>query len=146
MAYPESLIEIGRQNLQERGQIGFGCEVIFNSAIRLLKDKGKIQWIPSYNPFVIYRVLTYNVNSQEPPVRVSLMAGANLRKARSVWMRVEGLDEWLRVKRKVRNGEETYSGEIRDHGHSFRLRLDKALGYVKAINQLSAELSQQQAS
>ena len=146
MAYPESFIERGRQNLQEKGQIDFGCEVIFKSGIELLKDKGKFQWIPSSNPFVNYRVLTYTVNSQEPPVTVTLMAGANLRKARSVWMGIEGLDEWLCVKRKVGDGKGTYSGERRHHGHGFRLDLNDTLGYLKAITQLSTELSPQQVS
>ena len=75
------------------------------------------------------------------------MAGANLRKARSVWMFIEGLDRGLRVdKRKVRDGKETYSGETRRSGYGRDLGLTEALGYLKAIEQLSTELSQQQAS
>jgi len=144
MAYPESFIEKGRRSLQEKEQRANTCEVIFNSAINLLGSNG----YPFRESILLkYQCLTHTVNSQEPPVTVTLMAGANLRKARSVWMFIEGLDRGLRVdKRKVRDGKETYSGETRRSGYGRDLGLTEALGYLKAIEQLSTELSQQQAS
>jgi len=141
MATPESTIEIGRRILQEREQLANTCQEIFRNTIEILGDKGTIRGIAPLK----FRSLTCTVNSTEPPIAVRLyVGGANLARASSVRISVEGINEVLCVERKVKKGKEIFSGKIQPNvypRYSRNLDLREASGYLAAIKQLTKELS-----
>src|SRR3990167_4621142 len=94
-------IEQGRQAIREKELIQADTRIIFDTAINLLRSNGK-----HYRDFVAFKHtgISHTVNSAEPPVNFWVSAGANLDKARSVWLTVQGHGFWLRI-RKIGSGD-----------------------------------------
>ncbi|KKU49583.1 MAG: hypothetical protein UX73_C0032G0004 [candidate division WWE3 bacterium GW2011_GWC1_47_10] len=136
-------IEGGRQNLRQLEAIKTANEEIFNTAIDLLREHGS-----PYKEMLLfrYRVIEHTVNSREPSVKVVIAAGANLDKARSVYLEVEGQNP-IQVYKKGRKGHTRFKGVYYTNSLSnmeFTRVPDRAVqlisGYSRVLGLLGKEL------
>ena len=132
-----AFIEQGRQNLREREAIGVTCKEIFDTSISLLRKNGK----PNRDLIVWkYQAIDHRVNSTEPPVRVYLSTGANIDKAKSVWMRVQGVDYGLRVTKKKKGDKEIFEGKKSRGSIDWGLTFDEAQGLLTTVKMLQKDI------
>lgn len=137
-------IERGRETLRTLEDIKVANKEIYSTAIDLLRAHG----VPHREGLIFkYQVLNHTVNSTEPSVGISLVAGANLDKARSVFIRVEG-QRPIRVYKRGRRGHERFEGvEVMSSGDEYALTsvpsvgIDYSRGYRDVLNLLRAEIA-----
>lgn len=87
-----------------------------------------------------YQTISHTVNSAQPPINVYLSTGANMDKANSVFIGIEGLDFRLSVTRKKRDGRETFEGKRRRNGYNSDLTSDQAHALLVTVKQLQRDL------
>ncbi len=132
-------IEAGRRNLREQEPIQADAREIFGTAIDLLRDKGTYQ-----REYVVFKhkSIQHTINSAEPPVNFFVQAGANLEKAKTVWLKVGGIQCWLRI-RKLGQGDtewfEAKQGRNRN-GYLFNPNLEFVEGYKDSLKFVEQEL------
>lgn len=105
---PENLIERGRQSLNERREFKRATKELFNNAMDLLRAEGQPQ--RSLRIFT-YQRLDFTVNSAQPPIMVSIKSGADLERARKIYIKIEGVGkiEVEKLPRLFANAEQEFS-------------------------------------
>jgi len=85
---PENFIERGRQSLNEKREFQNATKELFNTAIDLLRAEGYPH--RSLRVFTSQR-LNFMVNSAQPPIMISIKSGADLARARKIYIKIEGV-------------------------------------------------------
>ncbi|MBI2594183.1 hypothetical protein HYW39_00635, partial [Candidatus Curtissbacteria bacterium] len=103
-------------SLREQEVLRASAKEIFTTAIDLLRQKGTL-----HREYLVFQhqLIDHTVNSGEPPVNVIVTAGANLDKAKSVWLKVDGIDHWLKVTKKGNQEQERFEAKEVRKGHRF---------------------------
>lgn len=132
-----AFIEQARRNLQEKEAIEAACQEIFNASMSLLRENGEpnrdlVAWK--------YQTISHTVNSAQPPINVYLSTGANMDKANSVFIGIEGLNFKPSVTRKKRGGREIFEGKRQRSTYSVDFTSAEAQALLVTVKQLQRDL------
>ena len=128
------------EKLSEQEEIHASCKEIFTTAIEILETQGKPE---KKFPFLKYQVVLFPLNSSDSPVVGIIYAGANLKKAREITMKIKGVGG-LRVRKGGPKGKEEYKAQMFAIGMEyigwFRINVYAARGYLNAIRQVKGKM------
>ena|SRR3989344_2760047 len=133
MPHQENYIARAREVLLEREELNEASGKLFYAAIDLLKERGKTH--RKLKVFKFQRV-DHIANSTEPPIHITIDAGANLDKANIVQIRIQGLGR-LEVTRDRVGREErfkSFSWSMNLYG------LDAVTGCLAVVSQVATEV------
>ncbi|MBI4037721.1 hypothetical protein HY382_01585 [Candidatus Curtissbacteria bacterium] len=141
-------IEAAREKLRKEEQKGFFTKQLFTVAIDLLQERG----VPYRQGLFKYSSILHTINFAEPPITVTVLAGTNLDKAKSVWIAVEGMDYWLGTFKEGKGKGERFTSEKRRlrlsdnrvSGSGMDAEFEEISNHLEVLNLVQREVSQTQ--
>ncbi len=132
-------IERGRQYFKDEKEIGRVSGEIFREAIDLLATRPNLV---KGVPFFRYRIFRFTDASDQPDIDVEIKSGLDLKKAKKVYIRIQGL-ETLVVQKEGWGDEKVFIAR-KWSLDSPEVNENDVRGYLNAISQIKTKLNSRQ--